>query len=59
MTGAEILELSKPDLDLGLALAAWEDYGKYQLQPAPASAEVAITWAARVRDAALKLKGPN
>lgn len=57
--GAERLGLSKPDVDLGLALAAWEDYGKYQLQPAPASAEAAVAWATRVRDAALKLQGPK
>lgn len=57
--GAEILELPKSDLDLGLALAEWEDYGKYQLKPAPASAEAAIAWAARIQNAALKLQGPS
>ncbi len=57
--GAELLQLSKSDLDLGLALVEWEDYGKYQLQPSPTSAEAAIAWARRVRDAALKLQGPK
>lgn len=58
-TGGELLELSEADLKLGLALAAWEGYGRYQLQASPASAEVAIAWAARIRDAALKLQGPQ
>ena len=57
--GAEILELSKSDLDMGLALVRWEGHGKYQLEPAPVSSEVAIAWAARIREAALKLQRPQ
>jgi hypothetical protein len=55
--GAEILGLSKPDLELGLALVEWDGYGRYQLEPAPASAEAALAWATRIWGAALKLQG--
>jgi hypothetical protein len=54
--GTKLLELSKADLNLGLALVAWDDYGKYQLEPAPASVELVVDWAERVRNAALRLK---
>ena len=56
-SGAALLGLAKSDLTLGLALLTWDDYGRYMLESAPASAVEAINWAMRVRDAAQKLTG--
>lgn len=56
--GAELLELSKADLNLGLALVTWEAYGRYQLEPSPASVDDVVAWAGRIRAAALKRQLP-
>jgi len=54
-SGAARLGLSAADLIIGLRLREWEYYTRYQLQPPPVSADEAIEWAQRVRDAAVKL----
>src|SRR5665647_3587705 len=46
-TGAECVGLSDADLALGLRLLDWE-YKRYWLEPPPATAEEAISWAGRV-----------
>jgi len=51
--GATLLDLSEPDLKLGLALGKWEYYGRYHFEPSPVSVNGAVAWAVRVRDAAL------
>lgn len=57
--GAKLLALSKADLALGHALVAWDDYGKYQLQQAPAAIEEVVAWAERIRDAVLRRNAPR
>jgi hypothetical protein len=54
--GAMRLELSNADLTLGLRLLTWEDHGRYQLEPSPATIEEAMAWARRVHDSALQLQ---
>lgn len=52
--GAALLGLPDDDLKLGLALRAWEDHGRYLLEPAPVSVTEAMAWAERVRKAAIE-----
>lgn len=51
-TGADCVGLSDADLALGLRLLDWE-YKRYWLEPPPATAEEAVLWAGRVREAVL------
>jgi hypothetical protein len=56
--GIVLLDLDKSDLILALALCKWEDYGRYVLEPSPASIEEVVAWAERIRAAALKRQLP-